>query len=64
MKLAYRHREGNSPSHIMSSLIGCSTTVVVDDGNLLLGTWQRIFFCEFDGPRTRTVHCRFSAAPF
>lgn len=59
----YRHREGNSPSHIMASLVGPSLTIAIDNGRLLLGTWQRIFFCEFDGPRTRSVHCRFTPSP-
>ena len=54
----YRHQEGNSPAHIKASIIGNSTTVVIEDGNLLLGTWQGIFFCEFDGPRNRTVLVR------
>ncbi len=49
----YRHTEGNSDSHIKSSLVGCSETVLVDNGELLLGTWQGIYFCEFDGPRQR-----------
>jgi secondary thiamine-phosphate synthase enzyme len=51
----YRHLEGNSPAHIKSSLMGCSKTVFVESGNLVLGTWQGIFFCEFDGPRSRKV---------
>jgi len=51
----YRHSEGNSDAHVKSSLVGCSETVLVSDGILVLGTWQGIFFCEFDGPRTRTV---------
>jgi secondary thiamine-phosphate synthase enzyme len=51
----YRHREGNSPAHIKASLIGSSVTVFVESGRLLLGTWQGIYFCEFDGPRTRRV---------
>ena len=51
----YRHREGNSPAHIKASVTGNSATVVIEDGNLLLGTWQGIFFCEFDGPRRRKV---------
>ena len=54
----YRHREGNSPAHIKASLIGGSATIIVEDGTLLLGTWQGIFFCEFDGPRNRTVLVR------
>lgn len=49
----YRHAEGNSDAHIKSSLIGCSETVVVEEGDLVLGTWQGIYFCEFDGPRHR-----------
>jgi secondary thiamine-phosphate synthase enzyme len=50
----YRHSEGNSDAHCKSSLVGCSKQVLVRDGRLLLGTWQGIFFCEFDGPRSRT----------
>lgn len=51
----YSHTEGNSPAHIKSSLIGCSTLVLVEDGKLVLGTWQGLYFCEFDGPRRRNV---------
>jgi secondary thiamine-phosphate synthase enzyme len=51
----YHHREGNSPAHIKSSLVGDSETLLIEDGRLVLGTWQAIFFCEFDGPRRRTV---------
>jgi len=51
----FRHAEGNSDSHIKSSLIGTSVTVIVEGGDLVLGTWQGVYFCEFDGPRTRTV---------
>ena len=54
----YRHSEGNSDSHCKSSLIGCSEHVLVKGGSLQLGTWQGIFFCEFDGPRTRRVHVK------
>ena len=50
-----RHMEGNSDSHIKASLIGSSVSVIIDKGNLCLGTWQKIFFCEFDGPRSREV---------
>ncbi len=57
-KLNYRHMEGNSPSHVLASLFGASETIFVDGGRLLLGTWQKIYFCEFDGPRSRTVHVR------
>jgi secondary thiamine-phosphate synthase enzyme len=52
----YRHCEGNSDAHVKSSLIGCSERVLIKDGRLLLGTWQAIFFCEFDGPRNRNVN--------
>jgi secondary thiamine-phosphate synthase enzyme len=51
--LPYAHGEGNSPAHVKASLIGSSVTLIVEDGRLQLGTWQGIFFCEFDGPRTR-----------
>jgi secondary thiamine-phosphate synthase enzyme len=53
--LDFKHLEGNSNAHIKSSLIGPSITVLVDEGKLMLGTWQGIMFCEFDGPRTREV---------
>ena len=49
----FSHMEGNSDAHIKASLIGPSETVIVDGGRLALGTWQRVFFCEFDGPRKR-----------
>jgi len=51
----YSHAEGNSAAHIKSSLMGCSQQVLIEDGRLALGTWQSIFFCEFDGPRSRSV---------
>ena len=51
----YRHSEGNSDAHSKSSMVGCSEQVLVRDGKLALGTWQGIFFCEFDGPRSRRV---------
>ena len=51
----YSHVEGNSAAHIKSSLFGCSETVIIKDGSLKLGTWQSVFFCEFDGPRNRKV---------
>jgi secondary thiamine-phosphate synthase enzyme len=54
----YEHAEGNSAAHIKSTLVGCSETVIVQAGRLLLGTWQGIFFCEFDGPRTRRVYVK------
>ena len=52
----YRHMEGNADSHIKASLIGSSVSVIVENGHLILGTWQKIFFCEFDGPRSRKVY--------
>ena len=51
----YQHLEGNSAAHIKSSIIGCSESVIIENGSLVLGTWQAIFFCEFDGPRNRKV---------
>jgi secondary thiamine-phosphate synthase enzyme len=54
-RAGYTHLEGNSDAHIKSSIIGCSEQVIVENGSLLLGTWQGIFFCEFDGPRHRKV---------
>jgi secondary thiamine-phosphate synthase enzyme len=51
----FRHQEGNSPAHIMSSLVGASEVLVVNNGEPILGSWQGIFFCEFDGPRQRRV---------
>ena len=54
----YRHMEGNSPAHVKSTLVGASELVAIEKGALALGTWQGIFFCEFDGPRTRKIHVR------
>jgi secondary thiamine-phosphate synthase enzyme len=54
-KEGYRHSEGNSDAHVKSSIIGCSETVLVNNGQMQLGTWQGIYFCEFDGPRKRSV---------
>jgi secondary thiamine-phosphate synthase enzyme len=54
-RVSFSHGEGNSPAHIKSSLVGCSETVLIGGGRLNLGTWQGLFFCEFDGPRTRQV---------
>ena len=51
----YRHSEGNSDAHCKSSLVGCSEQVLIADGRLTLGTWQAVYFCEFDGPRNRQV---------
>lgn len=52
----FRHAERNSDSHVKASMMGFSAQVLVEKGQLVLGTWQGIYFCEFDGPRTRTVH--------
>ena len=57
----YRHMEGNADSHVKASLMGSSVSVMIEDGRLVLGTWQKIFFCEFDGPRTRKVYVSVSA---
>ena len=54
----YGHMEGNSDSHIKASLVGNSVSVLVEKGRLVLGTWQKIFFCEFDGPRSRKVYMK------
>lgn len=58
-KGGYRHAEGNSAAHIKSSLVGQSVLFAVENGNPVLGTWQGIFFCEFDGPRSRRVDIHF-----
>ena len=57
----YLHAEGNAAAHILSSLLGPSESVFVENGKLVLGTWQAIYFCEFDGPRSRTVLLRVTA---
>ena len=54
----YRHMEGNSAAHIKTTLVGTSELIAVENRRLVLGTWQGIFFCEFDGPRTRKVHVK------
>ncbi len=54
----FKHMEGNSPSHLMSSFFSASETLIISAGRLVLGTWQGIFFCEFDGPRSRRVHLK------
>ena len=58
----YRHAEGNSDAHLKTSLTGPDQLLVVSDGKLRLGTWQRVFFCEFDGPRTRRLWVQFLPA--
>jgi len=63
-KADYRHLEGNSPAHIKSTLVGASEVIAIENGSLVIGTWQGIFFCEFDGPRTRSVHIRLMKGEF
>jgi secondary thiamine-phosphate synthase enzyme len=58
----YRHVEGNSAAHIKASIVGASETLLIENGDLVLGTWQSIFFCEFDGPRTRRVIVRLAGS--
>jgi secondary thiamine-phosphate synthase enzyme len=53
--LPWRHAEGNSPAHVKAGLVGSSVNIIIDGGDLQLGTWQGIYFCEFDGPRDRKV---------
>lgn len=60
----YRHAEGNAAAHVKASLLGASQTVFVENSRLVLGTWQSLFFCEFDGPRTREVLVGLSDAEF
>ncbi len=59
--LPYRHSEGNSPAHVKACLIGSSIKVIIEEEQLALGTWQGIFFCEFDGPRSRNVFIKASS---
>ena len=54
----YRHDEGNSDSHVKTSLVGNSATVLIENGDLVLGRWQGIYFCEFDGPREREMYVK------
>lgn len=60
--MGYRHAEGNADSHVKSSLVGVSEYVIIRNGGLILGTWQAIFFCEFDGPRSRRCYVRVERA--
>jgi secondary thiamine-phosphate synthase enzyme len=57
----FRHAEGNSDAHIKAALLGSSAQIIVEGGRLVLGTWQRVFLCEFDGPRRRTLHVKILA---
>jgi len=59
----FRHGEGNSDAHLKSTLVGCERTLVVRGGELRLGTWQAVFFCEFDGPRSRRVEVTVLPGP-
>ena len=61
-KADYRHSEGNTAAHVKAILVGSSVLVPVSRGKLQLGRWQEVFFCEFDGPRTRTVRLAFLSA--
>jgi secondary thiamine-phosphate synthase enzyme len=56
--ISFKHLEGNSDAHIKASLVGSSVTVLIENGELVLGTWQGIYFCEFDGPRRRKVYIK------
>ncbi len=58
-ELNYSHLEGNSPAHVKSSIVGASEIIAIENGQLALGTWQGVYFCEFDGPRTRHVNIKF-----
>lgn len=58
MSDGYHHREGNSAAHIKSSMMGFSETIIIDEGRLVLGTWQGVYFMEYDGPRIRKVHVK------
>ena len=58
----YRHSEGNAAAHVKASLMGSSVQIIVESGRLQLGTWQSVYFCEFDGPRTRNVWVNLQAA--
>ena len=60
----YQHLEGNSPAHVKATLVGASELLAIENGALVLGTWQGIFFCEFDGPRTRKIHVRILEGKF
>jgi secondary thiamine-phosphate synthase enzyme len=60
-EMNYSHREGNADAHIKSSIIGTSQLLIIDEGRLVLGTWQAVYFCEFDGPRHRRVTLKLIA---
>lgn len=60
-RISYRHKEGNSPAHVKASLMNNSQTIIINNGALVMGTWQGVYFCEFDGPRRRKVHIKVVA---
>ncbi len=62
MQPHFRHGEGNSAAHVKASMVGCNAVVFVENGELMLGQWQGIFFCEFDGPRQRQLWVRAEAS--
>ncbi|MCU0572320.1 MAG: secondary thiamine-phosphate synthase enzyme YjbQ [Syntrophobacteraceae bacterium] len=62
-KSSYRHSEGNAAAHIKAILVGGSVHIIIENGRLILGTWERIFLCEFDGPRTRKIRIKILSDP-
>lgn|SRR5574344_1301969 len=58
----FKHAEGNSAAHLKSSVVGCNETIIVCQGQLVLGTWQGVYFCEFDGPRSRSFYVQVNLA--
>lgn len=62
-KSNYRHSEGNAAAHIKSILVGGSVYIIIENGRLILGTWERVFLCEFDGPRTRKIRIKILSDP-
>jgi len=58
-EMNYAHREGNADAHIKATIVGSSVNVIIDDGKIILGTWQAVFFCDFDGPRHRRIAIKF-----
>lgn len=56
LRAGYQHAEGNSDAHVKSTLVGASETIFIENGSMILGTWQGIYFCEFDGPRSRKAY--------
>jgi secondary thiamine-phosphate synthase enzyme len=58
----YEHAEGNSDAHVKSSVLGASETVIISQGRMVMGTWQSLYFCEFDGPRQRTLYIQVMAS--